>query len=112
MRANRAVCGLVLALGAGAAPAHAAVRLCMPMISSEIAKGADELATKKQALDDWKAKAAQLGENFAGWQIATEKLITCLPAKPDGFECVARAMPCVIEQAPQGNWQRLPKDPP
>lgn len=80
--------------------AAAAVRVCKAPVSSAIFTGKDESATKKQALDDWKAKAKTYGENYTNWRLAGNRLITCLPAKAGGFECVAHGSPCVIENVP------------
>lgn len=91
-----AVAGLAM-LSVGEAPA--AVRVCKDVVASGLVTGATELAAKKLALDAWKAKALTFGEAYASWRLAGGKLLACLPAK-DGFECLARAAPCTIEQAP------------
>jgi len=83
-----------------ASHAHAAVRLCKAEVSSGVVRAGTEPEAKKRALEFWRSKAMQFGEPFAGWRIAAEKLLTCLPVKEGGFECIARALPCTIDQAP------------
>lgn len=89
------------ALFIGSSVAEAAVRECLPVVSSGIFKGKGELATKKLALDGWKEKVKAFGENYTNWRLAAARLIECLPAKGGGFECVAHGSPCLIEQVPQ-----------
>lgn len=89
--------------------ASAAVRECKPAVSSGIFKGTDELATKKLALDDWKAKARTYGESYTNWRLAAGRMINCLPAKDGGLECVAHGAPCLIEQVPLAPGQSRPK---
>ena len=84
---------------AGPHPGHAAVRLCEP-VASALADGPTEKEARKAALAAWRAKALQHGEAYASWRIASGKLLKCLPRSAGGFECVARAEPCTIEQAP------------
>lgn len=85
---------------AGLKPAAAAVRLCEPVISSDLVTAPTELEAKKIALQAWKAKALQHGEPYSSWRLAADKLLQCLPHKNGGFECLARGAPCTIEQAP------------
>jgi hypothetical protein len=82
------------------ADAFAAVRLCKPTVASGFVTGETELATRKAALDGWKAKALEHGEQYASWRLAADKCLECLPRKGGGYECIARAAPCTIEQAP------------
>jgi hypothetical protein len=82
------------------AAAVAAVRLCKPVETSGLVAGATELAARKSALDAWKAKALAHGEEYAAWRLAGDKFLECLPRKEAGYECIARAAPCTIEQAP------------
>ncbi len=58
------------------------------------------MATRKAALDGWKAKALAHGEQYASWRLAADKFLECLPRKGGGYECIARAAPCTIDQAP------------
>ncbi len=88
------------ALSAASEEARAAVRLCKPMETSGLVTGETELAARKLALDGWKAKALAHGEEYASWRLAADKFLECLPVKAGGFECIARAAPCTIEQAP------------
>jgi hypothetical protein len=80
--------------------AFAAVRVCKPTVTSGFVAGEAELATRKQALDGWKAKALEHGEEYASWRLAADKFLECLPVKTGGFECIARGAPCTIDQAP------------
>jgi hypothetical protein len=77
-----------------------AVRLCKPTVSSGFVTGDAEIATRKRALDGWKAKAAEHGEQYASWRLAADKFLECLARKGGGYDCVARAAPCTIDQAP------------
>ena len=79
---------------------RAAVRVCKPTETSGFVTGETELATRKQALDEWKAKALAHGEQYASWRLAADKFLECLPGKGGGFECIARAAPCTIDHAP------------
>lgn len=85
---------------AGTNPGFAAVRLCEAAISVGPVPAASEREARKAALDAWKAKALEYGEGYASWRLAAGKLLKCLPRPGRGFECVARASPCTIEQAP------------
>jgi hypothetical protein len=80
--------------------AFAAVRLCKPLASSGVVAGKTEPEARKGALDAWKALARASGEEYASWRLAADKLLHCLPAKGGGYECMARAAPCTIDQAP------------
>ncbi|WP_439541072.1 hypothetical protein [Hyphomicrobium sp.] len=91
---------MIVLLMAGSHSGDAAVRLCEQPVSSGIAPGATEKEARKAALSAWRAKALQHGEAYASWRLAAGKLLKCLPAKGGGYECVARANPCTIEQAP------------
>lgn len=96
--------GVALALAsilcAPAGDARAAVRICKPVAASPLVTGDTELAARKAALDAWKALATAHGEQYASWRLAADKFLHCLPAKGGGFECMARAAPCTIDQAP------------
>lgn len=91
---------LIVVSGAVGAPAAAAVRLCKAPVSSGLVTGASEREARKAALDAWRAKALVDGEPYASWRIAADKLLACEPRKSGGYECLARATPCTIEQAP------------
>jgi hypothetical protein len=80
--------------------ARAAVRICKPVAASPLVAGDTELAARKGALDAWKALALAHGEEYASWRLAADKFLHCLPSKGGGFECMARAAPCTIDQAP------------
>lgn len=81
-------------------PAEAAVRICKGEVSSGLVGAANEQEAKKRALEVWRDKALELGKPFSAWRIAADKLLKCLPAKASGYECIARARPCTIDQAP------------
>ena len=92
---------LVAVLLTVAQSSDAAVRLCEAPVSSGPVKGATEKEARAAALAAWKAKTlAQHGERYAGWRIAVSKILKCLPDKQGGVDCLARATPCTIEQAP------------
>jgi hypothetical protein len=87
-------------LSATCGDAPAAVRLCKPVVSGGLVTGNEETATRKAALDAWKALALEHGEQYASWRLAADKFLECLPGKGGGYECIARAAPCTIDQAP------------
>ena len=88
-------------------PASAAIRQCGAIVSSDVVAAPTELAAKKTALDQWRAKAEKMGPEFNSWVVAAEKSLQCFP-KGDGFECVAFGAPCVIQQNP--NQKPVGKD--
>lgn len=91
----------LLAVAALPAAAHAAVRICKPAVASDLTTDANEVTAKMAALDQWKAKAAAIGAGYTSWRLAADKFLQCLPAKDgSGFQCLARAAPCTIDQAP------------
>jgi len=95
---NAAAAVAMLALSADAA--MSAVRVCEDSVSSGLVDGASERIARAAALAQWKAKVDLAhGERYAGWRIAADKLLKCLP-KGDGFQCLARARPCTLDQAP------------
>jgi hypothetical protein len=95
------LCALAVAAGlSGAERAAAAVRICEPHISSGLVTGTSEETAKAGALAVWKAKAREHGEGYGSWQLAAEKTLECLPRRDGTFECLARAAPCIIDQAP------------
>ena len=81
-------------------PLKAAIRECGSIVSSDVVAAPTELAAKKGALDQWRAEAEKLGPEFNSWVVAAEKSLKCFP-KGAGFECVAFAAPCVIQQNPK-----------
>lgn len=80
--------------------ASAAVRLCEASVTSGVVVGTNEETARAAALAMWKSKALAHGEAYASWRIAAEKLLKCLPRDGGGYECIAAARPCTIEQAP------------
>lgn len=106
---------LSLALAAIGLPgtAHAAVRMCYAPVSSEIVRAQSEREAKAEALAQWRAKAATLGDGFTSWRLAAQKALKCFKEQGQ-FACVAFGQPCIIEQNPKrppagndGNGQSL-----
>ncbi|HYD15092.1 MAG TPA: hypothetical protein VEA77_01695 [Hyphomicrobium sp.] len=100
LRTAMSVAALTVASVISYAPAKAAVRLCEAPLSSGQITADTELDARKGALEAWKAKALEHGEGYTSWRLAVDKFLQCLPRKEGGFECMARATPCTIEQAP------------
>ena len=82
--------------------AQAAVRKCKPAIFSEIAQAESETLGKRKALMSWTTKAARFGAAYGDWRLADKKVLGCKLAKAptNGFQCVAYAAPCILEQNP------------
>ena len=80
--------------------ATAAVRLCENAVSSGPVVGTTEKAGRKAALAIWKSRALVYGEPYASWRIAADKILKCFSREAGGYECLASARPCTIEQAP------------
>jgi hypothetical protein len=97
---------LLAAAGALAGDAAGAVRLCEAAVSSGIVTGSNEETARAGALAVWKSKARAHGEPYASWRIAAEKILRCLPKGSGGYECLASARPCTIEQAPDRRENR------
>jgi hypothetical protein len=97
---------LVTGIAAIVAPASAAVRLCEATISTGPVRGPNEDTARAAAIAIWKSKALDHGEPYGSWRIAAEKIFECLPRKDGGFECLASARPCTIEQAPDRRENR------
>lgn len=94
------VCCLMMLFAVLPGSSHAAVRLCEASVSSGPVTGTDERAARAAALALWKSKALEHGEPYGSWRIAADKLLKCLPRDGGGYECLASARPCTIEQAP------------
>lgn len=93
----------LIAAAAGASgtrKAGAAVRSCEPHVSSGLVTGTSEDTARAAALAVWKSKALAHGKEYGSWRLAAEKTLACLPRSDGSFECLARAAPCTIEQAP------------
>lgn len=88
-----------LYLGFDDIPSVAAVRVCQPIVSSEVTIAADELTAKKQAIDQWHGKAAKAGEGYV-WRLAASKSLKCFKREDGQHECVAFGAPCIIQQNP------------
>ena len=96
MRAALAI-ATTFALIAGIADARAAVRVCKPVVVSQIATAATEKEARKAALDGWKAGALQNGAGYDSWRIAVNKRLRCARVG-QSYQCLAAASPCLIEQ--------------
>jgi hypothetical protein len=97
---SRAVASLAAAMAvAVTGPAVAAVRQCGDIVSSEVVRAPTELEAKKIAIDQWHAKASNLGAGTDSWRLAVDRSLKCFP-KDQGFECVAFGRPCIIDQTP------------
>ena len=83
-----------------APPLAAAVRVCQPIVSSEVVTAPTEKEAKTLALAEWRRKALARGENLDGWRLAINKALKCYP-DPKGFACVAFGAPCIIQQNPE-----------
>lgn len=86
--------------------AHAAVRICKDLETSGPVFGSNEPTARAAALAIWKSKALVYGEPYSAWRIASDRLLTCLPKREGGYECLASARPCTIEQAPDRRENR------
>ena len=109
LRTSRALTFAILTLSSIAGwstASSAAVRLCEAPISTGPVRGPNEDTARAAALAIWKSKALEHGEPYAAWRIAAEKILQCLPRKDGGFECLASARPCTIEQAPDRRENR------
>lgn len=81
-------------------PLFAAVRTCGQRLQSDVIVAQTEMEGKKRALEQWRAQAAKLGPGYDGWHVAAGKALKCFP-KDGGFECMAVATPCIIQQNPK-----------
>ncbi len=84
----------------GAAGTEAAVRSCQPPRASGVVTGATENEGKRRAIEAWMAKVQPLGARYTSWSTATQRILKCINGKSGGFDCVAVATPCTIEQNP------------
>ena len=96
---------LQIAIVSGAAFFHtfgamAAVRVCRPIVSSDIAVATDEPSAKKKALEQWQTKALKSGPGYDVWRLAAQKSLKCFKKDDGAFECVAFGAPCLIQQNP------------
>jgi hypothetical protein len=94
------IAAALVVLAAAPRSGFAAVRVCEQPVSSGIVAAPNEKEAHTAALAAWRAQAFQYGEPYASWRLAAGKLLKCLPRPGHGFECLARASPCTIEQAP------------
>lgn len=91
---------LAVSILPGAPPLAAAVRVCHPIVSSEVVTAPTEKEAKTLALGEWRRKARARGENLDSWRLAINKALKCYP-DPKGFACVAFGAPCIIQQNPE-----------
>jgi hypothetical protein len=90
-----AVAALSLASDAGAA-----VRVCMPAVSSGLQEADTEQHARALAISAWITAAAAHGQAYASWRLATGKLYNCTRTATGAFRCLAKAEPCAISQVP------------
>jgi hypothetical protein len=99
------VCSAVVATAYAPTPAASAVRRCGAVVSSEIVMRKSDFAARKQAMDEWHAKARKYGQSFDSWRIAAWKSLKCFERKGGRFECVAFGAPCIIQQNPNAKFR-------
>lgn len=95
----KALSAIVPMVTLSSGPLAAAVRVCHPIVSSEIVTAPTEAQAKTRALAEWRRKALLQGDNLDSWRLAINKALKCYP-DPKGFSCVAFGAPCIIQQNP------------
>ena len=102
MHRSNVVLGLVLMLGAGVPSmhAHAAVRLCKPLVMGAAREAVDENVSRKLALESWLGLAQQYGAGYVRWQLAVGRVLNCRKLTTGAFQCQAAGAPCTILQTP------------
>ena len=90
----------LLVLLAGADPALSAIRRCGSVVSSQIITQKTDFDARKQAMDQWHAKALRLGVAYNSWRIAAWKSLQCAERQGGRHQCVAFGAPCTIVQNP------------
>jgi len=94
---------LVLAAAALLAPAsvaRAAVRICQPVVLVGPFEAPTEAEARRKVIEAWTREAAKYGKEFAGWGVAVNKELKCLPGEGGSSRCAARGEPCRIQQNP------------
>ena len=91
--------------------ADAAVRSCRAAVASEITQADTELIGKRKALISWTTRAAKLGPGYTSWQMADKKVLGCKKSKApgSGYQCIAYAAPCTVNQVPGAPVPGKPK---
>ena len=87
------------AVAIGSTAAGAAVRVCEAPLA-KVAKAATESEARKQALAGWRDGARTKGEGYTRWELADHRQVVCTKVEAGGFQCLALARPCIIQQAP------------
>ena len=87
--------GLVMA---SVFPAQAAMRVCQGEVSSGLQRAKTELEARAMAIASWNKLAGVYGDGYL-WTGATNKFLNCSP-HVEGFQCLAKALPCTISQVP------------
>lgn len=82
------------------APAGAAVRSCMPAVTSGPFVAGAEIEARKAALAGWVERAGSHGVAFTSWRLADQRSIRCQARSEGGFACVAAGAPCRIDHVP------------
>ena len=88
--------------------AHASVGVCEQVLASQIFEDSNELAAKKRAIEDWGARAKQLGEQYTRWGIAWNRQLGCSPTESGVFRCQAIGHPCAIMHVPPPPGDTIP----
>lgn len=99
-RARLAACAALACAAAAISPATAAVRICQSVIAVGPFEAPTEQEAKRRAIEAWVKEAGKHGKQFAGWGVAVNKELKCLPGGAGAFRCAARAEPCRIQQNP------------
>lgn len=97
------ISALAVLLPSSAHPLNAAVRRCGPVVSSQIVRAPEEQSAKMQAIKEWMAQALSVGPGFDSWRLAVDRVLKCFPVKEGGFDCMAVAAPCVIQNNPNAS---------
>lgn len=95
----------VLALVTAVTTASAAVRICQAAVAVGPFEAPTETEAKRKAIEAWVKEAAKHGQQFAGWGVAVNRELKCLPGESGVFRCAARGEPCRIQQSPN---KRMP----
>lgn len=95
-----ATCASLLCATAPLAPVLAAVRICQPVVAVGPFEAPTELEARRMAIEAWVKEAGKHGRQFAGWSVAVNKELKCLPGDAGTIRCAARAEPCRIQQNP------------
>jgi len=99
-RLSRRTAAVAVMLAGMPGAAQAAVKVCQPTVVVGPFEAATEAEGKRKALEAWTREATKHGQPFAGWHIAVNKELKCLPGAGGSVRCAARGEPCRIQQTP------------